>query len=181
MLVNERRQKISKRRDRVAIEDFRAQGYLPEAIGNYLALLGWSFPDGREVFTRAELVEAFRLDHVNNSPAFFDEQKLLHFNGVYIRALSTEEFTRRCRAWANETASTPAATLAPREAADPFSTPEWETLAPLVQERVHVLSEVPFYLAFLFGESFAVDEASWEKAVLRDAQAEEILVASAPD
>jgi glutamyl-tRNA synthetase len=66
LLVNERRQKISKRRDRVAIEDYRAEGYLPEAIANYLALLGWSFEDGRELFTREELVEAFRLEDVNH-------------------------------------------------------------------------------------------------------------------
>jgi len=186
LLVNEKRQKISKRRDRVAIEDYRAQGFLPEAIGNYLALLGWSFPDGREVFTRAELVEAFRLEDVNNSPAFFDEQKLLHFNGVYIRALSTEEFTRRCRAWATEEftrrcrafAKEAGSDLAAQQGADPFATPEWEILAPLVQERVHVLSEVPFYVTFLFGDSPTVDETSWEKAVLRDGEAETILRAA---
>ena len=174
LLVNEKRQKISKRRDRVAIEDYRAQGFVPEAIGNYLALLGWSFPDGREVFTRAELVEAFRLEDVNNSPAYFDEQKLLHFNGVYIRALSSEEFTVRCRTWAKETG----AYLAAEDRADPFATPEWEILAPLVQERVHVLSEVPFYVTFLFGDSPTVDETSWEKAVLRDGDAETILRAA---
>lgn len=171
VLVNERRQKISKRRDRVAIEDYRAQGFLPEAIGNYLALLGWSFPDGREVFTRAELVEAFRLEDVNNSPAFFDEQKLVHFNGLYIRALSPGEFTRRCRTWAKETGSY----LAPQEGLDPFATPEWEFLAPLVQERVHVLSDVPLYVTFLFGGVFTVDETSWDKALLRDLEAASIL------
>jgi glutamyl-tRNA synthetase len=171
VLVNEKRQKISKRRDRVAIEDFRAHGYLPEAIGNYLALLGWSFPDGRDVFTRAELVDAFRLEDVNNSPAFFDEQKLLHFNGLYIRALSPEEFTRRCRTWAKETASY----LVAAEGCDRFLTPEWAALAPLVQERVRVLSEVPFYVAFVFLDALAVDGASWEKAVARDPQAEQIL------
>ena len=86
VLVNEKRQKISKRRDRVAIEDYRAQGFLPEAMVNYLALLGWSPGDGREFFTLDELVAEFDLSHVNHSPAFFDEQKLLHFNGVYLRA-----------------------------------------------------------------------------------------------
>jgi glutamyl-tRNA synthetase len=169
-LVNDKRQKISKRRDRVAIEDYRAQGFLPEAMGNYLALLGWSFPDGREVFTRSELVEAFGLEDVNNSPAFFDEQKLLHFNGLYIRALSTGEFTRRCRTWAAETGTH----LAPREGSDHFTSPEWEFLAPLVQERVQVLAEVPFYVEFL-GDVFTIDEMSWEKAVLRDTAAVGIL------
>ena len=104
VLVNEKRQKISKRRDRVAIEDYRAQGFLPEAMVNYLALLGWSPGDGRELFSLDELVSEFDLGNVNHSPAFFDQQKLLHFNGVYLRALSAEEFVERCRTWAEEEA-----------------------------------------------------------------------------
>ena len=94
VLVNEKRQKISKRRDRVAIEDYRAQGFLPEAMDNYLALLGWSPGDGRELFSLEELVSEFDLAHVNHSPAFFDQQKLLHFNGVYLRALPRRGFRR---------------------------------------------------------------------------------------
>ena len=104
VLVNEKRQKISKRRDRVAIEDYRAQGFLPEAMVNYLALLGWSPGDGREFFSLDELVSEFDLGNVNHSPAFFDQQKLLHFNGVYLRALPVDEFVERCRRWAAEDA-----------------------------------------------------------------------------
>ena len=167
VLVNERRQKISKRRDRVAIEDFRAEGYLPEALGNYLALLGWSFADGREFFTRDELVEAFRLEDVNHSPAFFDIQKLLHFNGVYIRLLSDEEFTDRCRTWASETKNPLGTAL--------YGTEAWAALAPLVRERVGVLSEVPAYVEFLFAPAFLLDETSWAKAVVGDEAAGEIL------
>ena len=107
VLVNDKRQKISKRRDRVAIEDYRAQGFLPEAMVNYLALLGWSPGDGREFFTLNELVSEFDLANVNHSPAFFDQQKLLHFNGVYIRALPIEEFVARCVRWAAEDATLP--------------------------------------------------------------------------
>ncbi len=169
VLVNESRQKISKRRDRVAIEDYRAEGYLPEAIGNYLALLGWSFEDGREFFTRHELVEAFRLEDVNHSPAFFDIQKLQHFNGVYIRQLSDEEFTQRCRTWAAETAD-PLGT-------DLYDTPAWSLLAPLVRERVGILSDVPGYVAFLFAGEFVVDGASFAKAVAGDETAGSILAA----
>ncbi len=136
LLVTASRQKISKRRgDRVAIEDYRADGYLPEAMTNYLALLGWSPRDGREFFTRDEMIEEFALEDVNHSPAFFDTQKLLHMNGTYIRALATPEFTERCRMWAHETSS-PLGTSV-------FDTAEWAALAPLVQERVGVLSEVP--------------------------------------
>jgi glutamyl-tRNA synthetase len=169
VLVNEGRQKISKRRDRVAIEDYRAEGYLPEAMGNYLALLGWSFEDGREFFTREELVEAFRLEDVNHSPAFFDVQKLLHFNGVYIRRLTDAEFTDRCRTWAAETGSPLGTSL--------YDSAEWVVLGPLVKERVAVLSEVPFNVEFLFAPEFGIDPASWDKAVARDEAAASILTA----
>ena len=70
VLVNEKRQKISKRRDRVAIEDYRSQGFLPEPMVNYLALLGWSPGDGREFFSLNELVAEFDLSNVNHSPAY---------------------------------------------------------------------------------------------------------------
>ena len=102
VLVNAKRQKISKRRDRVVIEDYRAQGFLPEAMVNYLALLGWSPGDGREFFSLRDLVTEFDLSNVNHSPAFFDEAKLLHFNGVYLRELGVESFIQRCRRWAEE-------------------------------------------------------------------------------
>ena len=71
---------------------------------NYLALLGWSPGDGRELFSLDELVSEFDLGNVNHSPAFFDVQKLLHFNGVYLRALAVDEFVARCRTWAAEDA-----------------------------------------------------------------------------
>jgi glutamyl-tRNA synthetase len=167
LLVNERRQKISKRRDRVAIEDYRAEGYLPEAIGNYLALLGWSFDDGRELFTRDELIEAFRLEDVNHSPAFFDIQKLLHFNGTYLRRLTDAEFTDRCRTWSAETSSPLGTAL--------YDTEEWSVLAPLVKERVGVLSEVPWNVEFLFSPELEIELASWDKAVAGDEGARSIL------
>jgi glutamyl-tRNA synthetase len=168
LLVNERRQKISKRRgDRVAIEDYRAEGYLPEAIGNYLALLGWSFEDGRDFFTRSELIEAFRLEDVIHSPAFFDIKKLLHFNGVYLRQLTDAEFTERCRTWATETGSPLGTAL--------FDTEEWSVLVPLVKERVGLLSEVPFNVEWLFAQEFTIEEASWAKAAVGDEAAMSIL------
>lgn len=167
VLVNDKRQKISKRRDRVALEDYEALGYLPEAMVNYLCLLGWSPPDGRELFGMADLVREFRLEDVNHSPAFFDEVKLQHFNATYIRQLTVEEFTGRVSAWAESTHE-PLGT-------EIYSTPEWHFLAPLVQERVTILSEVPSYIDFLAAVDFQVDEASFDKAVARDESAGEIL------
>src|SRR5205085_1519730 len=76
LIVNEKRQKLSKRRDDVAVEDYRDRGYLPEAMANYLAVLGWGPPDGVEIRPMAEIVSLFRLDDVVKSPAFFDVKKL---------------------------------------------------------------------------------------------------------
>jgi glutamyl-tRNA synthetase len=167
VLVNEKRQKISKRRDRVAIEDYRAQGFLPEAMVNYLALLGWSPGDGREFFTLDELVAEFDLSHVNHSPAFFDEQKLLHFNGVYLRALPVEEFTERCRRWASEDA--------PVKVEAEFASAEFAKLAPLVQERATTLAEAERFVEFYFAPEFVVEPESFEKAIARDPEARSIL------
>ncbi len=168
VLVNEKRQKISKRRDRVAIEDFRAQGFLPEAMVNYLALLGWSPGDGREFFSLQELVTEFDLSNVNHSPAFFDETKLLHFNGVYLRELPVESFIERCRRWSAEDA--------PAQVAADFASPEFVRLASVVQERAATLSEAATLVEFLFASEFEVDEESFEKAISRDPGAGSILV-----
>lgn len=167
VLVNEKRQKISKRRDRVAIEDFRAQGFLPEAMANYLALLGWSPKDGRDLLSLDELVDEFRLEDVNHSPAFFDEKKLLHFNGVYLRALPVTAFVERCRRWAEEDAQSPVVAE--------FSSPQFAFLAPLVQERAATLSEAASLVDFLFNPDFAIEDASFDKAIAKDLEADPIL------
>ncbi|MCU1495077.1 MAG: gltX [Acidimicrobiaceae bacterium] len=170
VLVNEKRQKLSKRRDRVAVEDYRMLGYLPEAMRNYLALLGWAPADGREVLSLAELVDEFRLEDVNVSPAFFDEKRLLHFNGLYIRALDDAEFIDRSQpflvapyaTWTDET----------------FDPVPFERLAPLVKERVGTLGEVAPMVAFLFAEPFVMDEAAFAKAIANDPGARPILEAA---
>jgi glutamyl-tRNA synthetase len=95
ILVDEQRKKLSKRKHAVAVSDFRAAGILPEAMVNYLALLGWGPSDGVEVRPLEEIVELFRLEDVNASPAFFDVKKLEAINGDYLRALPTEEFLAR--------------------------------------------------------------------------------------
>ena len=99
VIVNEKRQKLSKRRDDVALEEFRERGYLPQAMRNYLALLGWGPPSGKEILPVAEMVEEFRLEDVQPSPAFFDVQKLDHVNAEYIRALPVTTFVRDSLPW----------------------------------------------------------------------------------
>jgi glutamyl-tRNA synthetase len=143
LLVNESRQKLSKRRDKVALEDYRDEGYLPEAMFNYLALLGWSPRDDREIFSRQELVEEFRLENVKSSPAFFDPQKLASVNATYLRSLSPEEFVNRASEWLNE---------------------RWAPIAPLVQERAKTLAEVYSIVDFLYMPEVRVDQAEWDRA-----------------
>jgi glutamyl-tRNA synthetase len=170
VLVNARRQKISKRRDRVALEDYAAEGYLPEAMANYLALLGWTPPGGVELFGLEDLVREFRLEEVNHSPAFFDDKRLAHFNGVYIRALAPEQFTERVREWAGRTGH--------RLGTEPYASPAWRALAPLVQERVTTLSEVPWNVGFLFEPEFEMEAESYERAISSDPAAPAILAAA---
>lgn len=167
VLVNEKRQKLSKRRDKVALEDYREKGYLAEAMRNYLVVLGWSPPDGREILTLDEMIAEFSLSDVNNSPAYFDERKLAHFNGIYIREMSLDAFVAACEPFvsAGDVPWSP----------EVFDENVFRVLAPLVQERIGVLSEVPGYVAFAFAEPFVVDDASYQKAIAGDDGAPKIL------
>ena len=117
LLVNEGRKKLSKRKDSVSVADFQAEGYLPEAMVNYLALLGWGPKDGVEVRPLSEIVELFRLEDVTPSPAFFDVKKLQPFNADYIRALPRRRLPRAGRARSSPAASRAEAALAPLAAA----------------------------------------------------------------
>ena len=83
--------KLSKRHGSTSVNEFRARGYLPQAIVNYVAMLGCSYEEGKEFYTLEELAKAFKLEHLNKAPAVFDYKKLEYFNGNYIRQLSAEE------------------------------------------------------------------------------------------
>ncbi len=161
VVVNEKRQKLSKRRDKVALEAYRDEGYLASAMRNYLMLLGWAPSGDREIVPWQVIEDEFRLEQVNSSPAFFDERKLRAFNGEYIRAMSTAEFIDACAPWL--TGEVGGARVAPwsPEAYDP---PAFAAVAPLAQTRVAVLSEVVALVDFFFLPSPTLDEAAWEKA-----------------
>ena len=90
--------KLSKRHGAASVQELRDAGYLPEAVDNYIALLGAGFAADEEFFTLPELAERFRLDRVSKSPAVFDERKLRHLNGQHLRALGLDELTRRLEA-----------------------------------------------------------------------------------
>jgi glutamyl-tRNA synthetase len=95
--------KLSKRHGAASVQELRDGGYLPEAVDNYIALLGAGFASDEEFFTLPELAERFRLERVSKNPAIFDEQKLRHLNGRHLRELSTDELTERLERFTGRT------------------------------------------------------------------------------
>jgi glutamyl-tRNA synthetase len=129
--------KLSKRHGAVSVDHFRDEGYLPQALMNFLALLGWSFDDKTTLMSRHELIERFSLERVVPSPATFDYQKLDWMNGVYLRNLQPEEYAHDLCKW-----------LAEQEI-------DWPAMrvtatVPLVQEKIEKFSQYPDFVRFLF-------------------------------
>ena len=155
--------KLSKRNGETSIAWYREQGFLPEAICNYLALLGWSPGDDRENLTLKELTELFTIERVNSNPARFDMKKLENINGDKIRALTLDDFYQ----W-----SLPFLQKA-KVVATPI-TNEQESVVrqalPIIQERLIKLSEIPGMLAFLFTEKVDLDPDSVAKYLDGDAK-----------
>jgi glutamyl-tRNA synthetase len=140
--------KLSKRNGEVSIAWYREQGYLPEAICNYLALLGWSPGDDRENVTMQELTELFTVEKVHSSPARFDMKKLEAINGDKIRALTLDDFL----SW-----SLPFLTKAGVITGTDSEIELVKKALPIIQERLVKLDEVPGLLKFLFVKEFSVD------------------------
>ena len=148
--------KLSKRHGVVGIDEFRTQGYLPEALVNFLALLGWSYDDKTTIMSRDELVERFTLDRVGASPATFDYQKLDWMNGVYIRALPPDEFADRLAAYVRERGY------------------DWDPelvrrAAPHVQEKIEKLGDFFEFAGFLFRD-VSPDGDALDPRVLAEAE-----------
>ena len=131
--------KLSKRHGAQSVDDFRHQGYIPEALVNFLARLGWAYDDQKEVFTREELLELFDLNTVTPSPAVFDFQKLSWLNGVHLRELSPEEYADRVVEYI-------------RDAGLDWDEELVRRAAPLVQEKIEKLDQFPDYTRFFFEE-----------------------------
>ena len=162
VVVNEKRQKLSKRRDKVALEQFRDEGYLADAMRNYLMLLGWAPSGDREIVPWSVIEDEFRIEAVNPSPAFFDEKKLRAFNGEYIRALEPAEFVAACQPWlTGQVGGQRVAPWAPEQ----YEPTAFEAVAPLAQTRVALLADIVSNVDFLFLDEPVVDEAAWTKAM----------------
>jgi len=183
VIVNEKRQKLSKRRDKVSLEDFLADGILPEAMVNYLMLLGWAPGNDEEVLPFDEMVRRFDISHVNSAPAFFDVKKLTAINGDYIRAMSPERFLEVslpyvrgevARADAEIRASVAGATEdetpdrgapTPPWPAESFDEAKYRAVAPLVQSRIATMNDIYPNVDFLFLDEAPIEQAAWDKAM----------------
>jgi glutamyl-tRNA synthetase len=156
--------KLSKRNGEVSIAWYREQGYLPEAICNYLALLGWSPGDDRENISMKELTELFTVEKVHSSPARFDMKKLEAINGDKIRALTLDDFAKWTIPFLKKAGVI--------EGSDAEIALVMKAL-PLIQERIVKLDEAPALLKFLFIKNFVVDPEAAPK--IADAAAKDIL------
>jgi glutamyl-tRNA synthetase len=142
MILGADRAKLSKRHGAVSITEYREQGYLPEAMVNFLALLGWSLDDKTEIIPRRELVNSFSLERISRTAAVFNRDKLNWMNGVYIRSLSVEDFTQRALPFLDRGL--------PPEVKRPLSIGYVRQIMPLVQERARTLAEVAELAQFFF-------------------------------
>ncbi|HEY3725668.1 MAG TPA: glutamate--tRNA ligase [Solirubrobacteraceae bacterium] len=143
--------KLSKRHGAASVQELRDGGYLPEAVDNYTALLGAGFASDEEYFTLPELAERFRLERVSKNPAVFDERKLRHMNGHYLRALGTDELTRRLEQFTGRAGLREAVAIS--------------------EEKIQTLADFWPLVSFIF-DGPVDDPAAFEKTICRDGGAE---------
>jgi glutamyl-tRNA synthetase len=158
LLVDANRKKLSKRRAQVALEDYRAQGFLPEAMVNYLALLGWGYDETREHFGLGDLERLFSIERVSRNPAMFDNQKLEAVNGWYIRQLPPRDLAGR---------------LQPFLARAGYQSVGMDLLtraAPLIAERITRLDQGPDMLGFLLVDQLELDPSDAAKVLDDDSR-----------
>src|ERR687891_474552 len=144
--------KLSKRHGAASVQELRDAGYLPEAVRNYIALLGWGFDESTTFFTTEELVERFALERVSRNPAVFDEQKLRWMNGRYLRELDLEELVRLLE--------------------ERYERDDLRAAAEIAQEKLRTIEDFWPFAGFLF-ERREIDPAAWEK-VMKDGAAERL-------
>lgn len=143
MVMGKDGQKLSKRHGSTALREFRQEGYLPEALMNYISLLGWSYDDKREFFPKEDLEQLFSLEKLNKAPAVFDYKKLLWFNGQYIRQRPDEELKEMLIPFL----------IKDEAVSSPPNQEEMQMLnqaMPLIKERLHLLKEISGMTRFFF-------------------------------
>ncbi|MDI9502248.1 MAG: glutamate--tRNA ligase [Tissierellia bacterium] len=152
-VLNKDHKKLSKRNDDVAVEDFRAQGYLPEGLINYLALVGWSPEDNQEIFTMDELIEAFDFTRVSSSGGIFDRDKLNWVNAQHIKQKSDEELAALLQPYLKEAGRI-----------DDETDPAWlMLLAATFKENLHTLQDIVEESAMVFADTVDTVEPEAEE------------------
>jgi len=151
--------KLSKRHGETALAHYRDTGYLPDAVFNYLSLLGWSIDGDRTIFSRDEAVAAFDLADVSSNPAVFDPDKLSWMNGEYMRAMDPKVFREKVRTHVE---------AAVGRVLDEGEWARFETVSDLVQERTRLLPEAGEQVVFLFEDFDEYDPTSWQKVMSKE-------------
>jgi glutamyl-tRNA synthetase len=147
--------RLSKRHGATSIEEYQKQGYLPEALVNYLALLGWSTEDSQQLFKIDDLIQKFSPARCGKSAAIFDPAKLLWMNGEYIRSLSKPELAKRSLPFLKEAGLISSDTL----------TPYLESCVALEQKKIQLITVVPSQVDFLIKDNFVFDPTAVEKVL----------------
>jgi glutamyl-tRNA synthetase len=153
MILGPDKSKLSKRHGATSIIEYREQGYLSEAMINFLALLGWALDDKTELMSRDELIRNFTIERVGKTGSIFNHDKLLWMNGVYMRKLSKEEFARQAMPFLEQGL--------PESVERPVSKEYLVKIAPLIQERTRFLLEVAELTEFFF-----IDELEYNSGLL---------------
>jgi glutamyl-tRNA synthetase len=148
------KKKLSKRHGAASVEDFAERGYLPEALFNYLALLGAGYAADEEIFTPDELAERFRIDRVSGNPAILDEKKLRAVNAVYMRRKSLEELADLAAPMLVESGAVNEEEL---------DVPRLREIMNLLKERIALTTEIPDSVGYFYGGSLEYDEEEFEK------------------
>ena len=156
LLRNTDQSKLSKRKNPTSVTYYRDQGYLPEALCNYLGLMGWSMPNEEELFSLKEMTDAFDVDRISTSGPIFDQDKLSWMNGQYLRALDVEDYAAKVSAWM-------------------LNKERLTALIPLVQERAERLSDLVPLADYLLGARKPLTPVDFEHKALERAQVVKIL------
>jgi glutamyl-tRNA synthetase len=151
MILGPDRSKLSKRHGATSIIEYQEQGYTPEAMFNFLSLLGWSLDDKTELMSREQIVANFGIEHISKTAAIFNKEKLDWMNGTYLRQLTVKEYTACAMPFLDK--GLPAGIPRPLDAG------YVEKIVPLVQERARTLAELPGLTDFLFGDEVALETA----------------------
>ena len=156
LLRNTDQSKLSKRKNPTSVTYYRDKGYLPEALLNYLGLMGWSMPDESEIFSLHQMIEAFDIDRITTGGPIFDQTKLGWLNGQYLRELSPQAYAQRVQDWM-------------------LNSDKLEQLIPLVQERAERLSDLVPLVSYLLGNLPALGEADFEHKSMQRADVLKVL------